>query len=67
MWEHVQERKHTVEKVFPYGNDATDFMIQGVVDYVLKTGDKKNVVWAGRAKLVKVSGRWKFQYYRIWL
>lgn len=67
MWEHVEQRKHTVFKVFPFGNDSTEFMIYGLVNYQLKTGDKKDVEWAGRAQVVKLGGAWKLQFYQIWL
>lgn len=67
MWEHVEQRKHTVFKVFPFGNDSTEFMIYGLVNYQLKTGDKKDVEWAGRAQVVKLGGSWKLQFYQIWL
>lgn len=67
MWDHVKERKHTVYKIYPFGNDSTEFMIHGRVDYLLKTGDEKEVDWAGKAQVAKVSGRWKLQFYQIWL
>ncbi|MBE3045133.1 hypothetical protein IMZ48_21785 [Candidatus Bathyarchaeota archaeon] len=67
MWDHVTERKHTVHKVFPFGNDSTEFMIYGLVNYVLKSGEAKDVEWAGRAQLVKAAGGWKMQFYQIWL
>lgn len=67
MWDSVQERQHIVHKAFPFGNDSTEFMIFGLVSYVLRSGDKKGVEWAGRAQLVKSSGRWKLQFYQIWL
>jgi hypothetical protein len=68
MWDAVKERKHTLHKIFPFGNDATEFMICGVVHYTLKTGDKQSVEWSARAKLAKSdSGNWRFQFYQVWL
>ncbi len=67
MWDHVEQRKHTVFNVFPFGNDSTEFMIYGLVNYQLKTGDKKDVEWAGRAQVIKTGGAWKLQFYQIWL
>ncbi|PKS05384.1 hypothetical protein jhhlp_008759 [Lomentospora prolificans] len=68
MWDLVKERKHTVYQIFPYGNDATDFMLIGLVNYQLKTGGSKDVEWAGRAQLAKSSsGKWQMRFYQIWL
>ncbi len=68
MWEHVKARKHTIHRVYPYGNDATEFMIIGLAEYQLKTGEAKDVEWAGRARFAKsASGRWQFSFYQIWL
>ena len=67
MWDSVQERQHIAHEVFLFGNDLMEFMIFSLVDYVLRIGEKKRVEWAGRAQLVKSSGRWKLQFYQIWL
>ena len=68
MWDLVQERRHTVHKIFPFGNNSTEFMLVGLVNYTLKTGEKKDVEWAGRATLEKSpSEKWTFGFYQIWL
>ena len=70
MWEHVAERNHTVEKVFPAGfrSDRTEFMAFGRVDYVLRTGEGQAADWAGHAILKKDEyEQWKFEYYRVYI
>lgn len=67
MWYHVEGRKHTIYKIYPFGNDSTEFMIHGHVKYLLENGEEKELDWAGKAELTKVSGHWKLQFYQIWL
>ncbi|KAJ2899019.1 hypothetical protein MKZ38_003533 [Zalerion maritima] len=70
MWELVAERKHTVEKVFPasFNPGKAEFMLQGTVNYTLRTGEKAGADWAGHATLKKNdAGEWKFEYYRVYI
>lgn len=79
MWEKVEARKHTVNKVFPAsfreGGDADadeiELMLFGNVEYSLKgaqgDGGAAAVDWAGYAKLKRTAGEWKFAYYRVYL
>ncbi|ROV98358.1 hypothetical protein VMCG_07117 [Cytospora schulzeri] len=75
MWEKVEARKHTVDKVFPVSfsgrEDEVELMLYGNVVYRLKgsadDGGEDTVDWAGYARLVRVGGEWKFAYYRVYL
>jgi hypothetical protein len=68
-WTQVSTRRHTVEKVFPFGHDAEEFMLRGTVVYKFKDGGKAAVDWAARAELVRegVEVGWKFRYYQVYL
>lgn len=74
MWEKVEARKHTVDKVFPVSfggrEDEVELMMYGNVVYKLKgaaEGAEDTVDWAGYARLVRAAGEWKFAYYRVYL
>ncbi len=68
MWSAVSSRKHTIPKIFPFGNDSDEFMLYGNVSLVLKNDARSDLEWAGRAKLVKSDGgQWKFKFYQIYL
>lgn len=75
MWEKVEERKHTVFKVFPVsfsGNEnEVELMLYGNVVYRLKGEQSAGgaVDWAGYAKLARVDGdkEWKFVHYRVYI
>lgn len=67
MWTHVKSRKHTVHKVFPFGEDASEVMMQGTVEYGLKNGKDLSQPWAGYAKLSKEGGEVKMSYYQIYM
>ncbi len=67
MWEAVTSRKHTVYKVFPYGEKADELMLYGRVQYGFKDGREVGVDWGARAEMVKDGGKWKFQYYQVYL
>ncbi|KAI1845949.1 hypothetical protein JX265_011155 [Neoarthrinium moseri] len=69
MWTAVSQRKHTVEKVFPFGNNSHEVMLYGTVEYELKAGGKANVEWGGRAELVKSNedGKFRMQFYQVYL
>ncbi|RFU72003.1 hypothetical protein TARUN_10255, partial [Trichoderma arundinaceum] len=78
MWTVVQERKHTVTKVFPArfdesadGGKQCELMLHGDVTYKTKDGNSSTVPWAGHGILRKVQGEgkeeWKLAEYRVYL
>ena len=67
MWDVVTSRKHTVYKVFPYGENATEAMLYGKVQYGFKDGRETSVEWAARAEMVQDEGKWKFKFYQDYL
>lgn len=67
MWDAVASRKHTVYKVFPFGENATELMLYGNVLYGFKDGREKTVDWAARAEMVEHGGKWRFKAYQIYL
>ncbi|KAH8602257.1 hypothetical protein B0O99DRAFT_561587 [Bisporella sp. PMI_857] len=67
MWEKVSARKHTVHKIFPFGNGAKEVMLYGIVKYNLKAGGTAEVDWAARAQLLEQSGGWKMEFYQVYL
>lgn len=68
MWANVKARKHTVQKIFPFGPNSQEVMIYGSVGYDLKSGKHADVDWAGRAVLVKSeSDRWRMSFYQVYL
>jgi len=52
----VVSRLHTVEKIFPFGDNSNEVMLYGTVKYGLKNGKTVVVDWSGRALLVKAAG-----------
>jgi hypothetical protein len=67
MWEVVTSRKHTIYKVFPYGEKATEFMLYGKVQYGFKDGRETSVEWAARAEMTNDGGKWRFRFYQVYL
>ncbi|KAK2601748.1 hypothetical protein QQS21_004736 [Conoideocrella luteorostrata] len=82
MWTTVQERQHSVFKVFPgrFGDQNSDsgdlnqeceFMLFGEVKLQTKLGQSLAVPWAGHAILKKgmygEKEEWKFRHYQVWL
>lgn len=69
MWTAVESRKHTVPKIFPFGNNADEFMLYGTVDLGLKNGSSASLEWAGRAKIAKSTedGKWRMRFYQVYL
>lgn len=69
MWTAVDSRKHTVPKIFPFGNNADEFMLYGTVDLTLKNGGSASLEWAGRAKVVKsaTDGKLRMSFYQVYL
>jgi hypothetical protein len=67
MWEHVASRDHKPLKVFPFGPDANEVMLQGTVSYGLKNGKPASVDWAAHAHLVKQGSDVKMSFYQVYL
>ncbi|KAF5529207.1 fungal specific transcription factor [Fusarium napiforme] len=68
MWKHIEERKHTVHKVFPGRfSDSNECMILGDVSVTTTDGRLKEAAWSAHAVVRKVDGQWKFSQYRVWL
>lgn len=69
MWDSVVSRKHTVPKVFPFGNDASEVMLYGKVELGLRSGESKSIDWAARAQLVEseVDGKLRMSFYQVYL
>ena len=67
MWEKVQNRLHRPLKIFPYGPNADEVMLFGKVQYGLKTGGQSSVEWAAYARLKKVDGSAKMDFYQVYL
>jgi hypothetical protein len=67
MWAKVASRKHTPLKIFPFGSNATEVMIYGLVAYTLTDGRKADVEWAARAEMAKDEEEWKMKFYQVYL
>lgn len=67
MWEAVRSRQHHVEKIFPFGPNATELMISGTAAYELKDGRKAELPWGARATMVKEFDVWKMGFYQVYL
>ncbi|KPM37663.1 hypothetical protein AK830_g8904 [Neonectria ditissima] len=69
MWSTVASRKHTIHKIFPFGNDATEVMIYGSVELGLRSGSTVYSEWAARAQLTKdeADGEWKMSFYQVYM
>lgn len=80
MWTTVQERQHSVVKVFPGrfqdpdsegGGQECECMLFGEVQLRTKEGQSLIVPWAGHAILLKIvegeKEEWKFRHYQVWL
>jgi len=67
MWDAVLSREHHIEKIFPFGPNATEFMIYGTVKYKLKNGKMAEVPWGARAIMAKESSVWKMAFYQVYL
>ncbi|KAH8793019.1 hypothetical protein F5882DRAFT_427148 [Hyaloscypha sp. PMI_1271] len=66
-WAVVASRQHTIHKIFPFGSGSSEVMLYGVVAYTLKDGRKTDVEWGARANLVQDGGKWKLQFYQVYL
>jgi len=67
MWDAVHSREHHIEKIFPFGPNATEFMLFGTVAYELKSGKRAEIPWGARATMVKESDVWKMGFYQVYL
>lgn len=68
MWTSVASRKHTLHKIFPFGNDSTEVMLYGSVELGMRSGSTVEIDWAGRAQLVKESdGEYRMSFYQVFL
>lgn len=70
MWKHVQERRHTVLKVFPgrfAGADDGECMILGEATFLTKDGRSFDAKWTAHAVVSKVEGQYRFASYRVWI
>lgn len=67
MWDAVSARKHTLDKVFTFGN-ADEVMLNGTVALELKNGSKAEIEWAGRMELEKGGdGKYRLKFYQVYL
>ncbi|KAH8128719.1 hypothetical protein ACSS6W_003784 [Trichoderma asperelloides] len=79
MWSAVQERSHTVRKVFPGqfiesadSKRECELMLHGEVSYKTKDGVSSTVAWAGHGTVRKVQNEdgneeWKFAAYSVYM
>lgn len=69
MWAAVVQRKHTIQKIFPFGSDSREVMLYGDVEYELRAGGKATVEWGGHAVLEKSAqdGKLRMKFYQVYL
>jgi hypothetical protein len=68
MWAKVASRRHTVNKVFPFGTNSEELMLYGSVAFTFKAGGGAEVDWAGRAQLEKsADGKYRLKFYQVYL
>lgn len=69
MWEAVASRKHTLNKVYPFGAGSGEVMLHGSVALQLKNGGSAEIEWAGRAELEKTAadGKYRLKFYQVYL
>lgn len=64
----VKTRKHSISKIYPFGDNSNEVMLYGTVDYVLKNGKDVTVEWAGRAVLTEERDeKWKMHFYQVYM
>jgi hypothetical protein len=63
----IKTRKHTLEKIFPFGRDSGEVMLYGTVFYALKNGNEVTVDWAGHAVMAEHQGALRMQLYQVYL
>lgn len=68
MWDAVASRKHTLQKVYPFGSGSDEIMLHGSVALELKNGGSADIEWAGRAELEKsADGKYRLKFYQVYL
>ncbi|KAF2267803.1 hypothetical protein CC78DRAFT_530580 [Lojkania enalia] len=67
MWEKVSSRLHKPLKIFPFGPDSNEVMLRGTVKYGLKAGGESGLDWGAYARLTKVDGAVKMEFYQVYL
>lgn len=68
MWSAVVSRRHTVHKIFPFGNNTNEVMLYGHVAYDLKNGGHSEKDWAARAVLTKSPDEsLQLEFYQVYL
>jgi hypothetical protein len=68
MWDAVASRKHTLQKVYPFGSGSDEVMLYGSVALELKNGGSADIEWAGRAELEKsADGKYRLKFYQVYL
>ncbi|KAI9689702.1 MAG: hypothetical protein M1820_010072 [Bogoriella megaspora] len=67
MWEKVSTRQHKPLRIFTSGAGAENYMLYGTVDYIMKDGEKASVDWAAHSHFVKVEGRYKMDFYQVYI
>ncbi|KAK7967651.1 uncharacterized protein PG986_001928 [Apiospora aurea] len=71
MWDKVASRKHTVHHFSeaasrdPDEKGERDFVLEGEVEYRLKTGEIKAVPWTAHAKIKEDGNRIRFVRYKV--
>ena len=63
----VKTRKHTLKKIFPFGDNSNELMLFGTVKYVLKNGKEVTVDWAARALMAHAKAGLKMGFYQVYL
>lgn len=64
----VKTRKHSLHKIFPFGDNSNELMLYGNVEYVLKNGKELSVDWAGRALIAKGDPKkLRMAFYQVYL
>jgi hypothetical protein len=68
MWDAVSSRKHTLDKVFPFGSGSDQVMLNGTVALELKNGASAEIEWAGKMELEKgTDGKYRLKFYQVYL
>ena len=64
----MKTRKHSIAKIFPFGDNSNEVMLYGTVEYGLKNGKEVLVEWAGRAVLTEDKhNKWKMHFYQVYM
>lgn len=66
MWQGVTSRKHKPLKIFPFGSNADELMLYGIVEFGLQNGKSLTADWGARAHLVKQGSEYKMDFYQVY-